>query len=135
MRKLLALSAVARRSFRGSLTARLAVVVAVASAAGATAGLLPAIVGVAMNAILGRSTPPAPGSLGALARAVADAPAWVVVLATFAATVASVLASVASSKLGSELAGEVTASLRIEMLRAALLASPRAVEEAGRALS
>ncbi len=132
MRELLAILGAARRSFRGRFTLELVMVVAVSALAGATAGVLPSVVGIALNAILGRAGPPGAGITGAFARLVAGTGAPVVIAATLGATLATVAVSVLSSKLGSQLAGEVTAALRIETLRAALHASPRDVDAAGK---
>src|SRR6185503_13102138 len=135
MRALLAILASVRRSFRGSLPARLATVIAISALAGATAGILPAVVGIAMNAVLGRAAPRGAGIAGAFGSLVAGASVWVVLGATLVATLLTVLVSVLSSKLGSQLSGEVTAALRVEMLRSVMHASPRAVDEAGRAMA
>jgi ATP-binding cassette subfamily B protein len=135
MRRLLAILGIARRSLRQGLSARLALVVGVAALSGATAGVLPAVIGIALSSIVGRAGPPPPGIAGFFARLLAGAPIWVVLVATLAATLATVFVSVLSSKLGSQLAGELTAAVRIEMLRGALFASPRDVEELGRAMT
>jgi ABC-type multidrug transport system fused ATPase/permease subunit len=135
MLELLAILRVSRRSLRGSFTERLAVVVLVASLAGATSGTLPAVIGVALSAIVGRSAPSAPGIAGAFARGLDGAAPSLVIAATLAATLATVALTVLSSKLGSVLAGELTAAMRVEMLRGALHASPHDVERAGRAMS
>src|SRR5262245_39086624 len=134
MRALLAILASVRRSFRGSLSARLAVVIGLAAVAGATAGLLPAVIGIAMNSVLGRSGPPGAGLAGAFAPPGAGARVGQGPAATLVARLATVLVRVLPSKLGSRLSGEVTAALRVELLRAVMHASPRAVDEAGRAI-
>ena len=77
-----------------------------------------------------RAGPPNVGIAGMFARLVAGESTAVVVGATVVATLATVAVSVLSSKLGSQLAGEVTSAVRIEMLRAAIHASPSAVEAA-----
>lgn len=124
----------ARGSFRGSLPLSALFVVGAATLAGAASGALPAILGAALGAMMDRATPPAPGTLGGLFLALTSLPAYAVILLTFAATLATVGLSVLSSRLGSELSGELTAALRIELTRAALGASARDVEEAGRAM-
>ena len=134
MRALLAILASVRRSFRGSLSARLAVVIGLSALAGTTAGVLPAVVGIAMNSVLGRPAPRGAGIAGTFGSLVAGAAVWQVLAATLVATLATVLVSVVTSKLGSQLSGEVTAALRVELLRAVMHASPRAVDDAGRAM-
>jgi ABC-type multidrug transport system fused ATPase/permease subunit len=134
MRELIAILTRIRGSLRGSLTAKLVGAVALASIAGATAGLLPSVVGLAIDGILGRSRPPSASSgiTGIFARLLDGAPTWAVLLATLVTTLVTVGVSVLSSHRGSALSGEVTAALRIEMLRAVLWASPRDVEARGR---
>lgn len=133
MRELIAILRCVRRSFRGSFAAKLAGVVALSVVSGATAGVLPGVIGVAISSLLGREPAAGAGPASLFGKLVGGSPSWVVLLATFAATLAMVGVSVVSSQRGSALAGEVTAALRVEMLRAALHASPRDVEAAGRA--
>lgn len=133
MRALLAILSRLRRSLRGGIASRLAQVMALSGVSGITAGVLPAVMGVALNAVLGRAGGPATGLAGFFARLVAGLSPWGVIAAALAATLASVAVTVYSSRRASELAGEVTAALRIEMLRAVLHASPRDVDAAGKA--
>ncbi|WP_433926946.1 ATP-binding cassette domain-containing protein [Sorangium cellulosum] len=114
--------------------ARLALVVALSSLAGALSGVLPAVAGVAIGAVAGRAARPSGGFGGALARLLDGAPTAVVVLAALAATLASASLAVLSGRKSSELAGDLTAALRVALFRAALSASPRDVDAAGRAL-
>ncbi|WP_437605473.1 ABC transporter ATP-binding protein [Sorangium sp. So ce834] len=118
---------------------RLALVVALSSLSGALSGLLPAMAGAALGAVAGRAASPggaAPSSGlgGALARLLDGAPPAAVVLAALGATLASASAAVLSGRKSSELAGDLTAALRVALFRAALSASPRDVDAAGRAL-
>jgi ABC-type transport system involved in cytochrome bd biosynthesis fused ATPase/permease subunit len=121
-----------RPSLRGGLGPALAQIVALAALAGATAGLLPAIMGAALDALLGRAGPPRSGAIGALAALTAGAPGSAAILGAAAAVLITVAVSVGSSRRSSEITGEITAALRVELLRAVLHASPRDVEEAGR---
>ncbi|WP_437995749.1 ABC transporter ATP-binding protein [Sorangium sp. So ce185] len=119
--------------------ARLALVVALSSLSGALSGLLPAMAGAALGAVAGRAASPggaapASGLGGALARLLDGAPPAAVVLAALGATLASASAAVLSGRKSSELAGDLTAALRVALFRAALSASPRDVDAAGRAL-
>jgi len=122
-----------RSTVRGGLAARVAVVIGFASLTGATAGVLPALMGAALDALLHRPGRPSPGAAGAFTAGLQGAPAFVVILAAFVGVLLTVGAAATSSRLGSELSADVTAALRIELLRAVLHASPRAVDEAGRA--
>lgn len=131
MRVLLALLRRARPSLRGSLPARVLAAVLLSALAGATAGVLPALVGVAINAITGRPMPKGAGLAGMLTTFLQGAPAWKVMLTALAGTLVTVAVSVLSSHRGTSLGAELTAALRIEMLRAVLLASPREVDAAG----
>jgi ABC-type multidrug transport system fused ATPase/permease subunit len=132
MRELTTILARIRRSLRGGFGARLFVVLGLATLTGATAGLLPSVVGVAVDSILGRTRPPGGGAAGLFAGLLGGAPTWVVLLATLVTTLVTVGISVFGSQKGSALAGEVAAGLRVEMLRSVLYASPRDVEAAGR---
>ncbi len=132
-RALVAILARVRPTVRGGLAARVAVVVGFAALTGATAGLLPAVMGAALDALLHRPGRPAPGTAGAFATAMQGAPAFLVILCALIAVLLTVGAAATSSRLGSELSADVTAALRIELLRAVLHASPRTVDEAGRA--
>ncbi|WP_437332089.1 ATP-binding cassette domain-containing protein [Sorangium sp. So ce394] len=119
--------------------ARLALVVALSSLSGALSGLLPAMAGAALGAVAGRAASPGgaastSGLGGALARLLDGAPPAAVVLAALGATLASASAAVLSGRKSSELAGDLTAALRVALFRAALSASPRDVDAAGRAL-
>ncbi|UQA63503.1 ABC transporter ATP-binding protein/permease [Polyangium aurulentum] len=102
-----------------------------AALSGAVAGVLPALVGVAIGAMIERPAPASGGLAGLFARLLAGASPAVVIVATLVATTITVGISVASSRMGSQLAGEVASSLRIELVRAALWASPREVDAAG----
>jgi ABC-type multidrug transport system fused ATPase/permease subunit len=133
MRALFAILTRVRPWLRAGITRRLVLLVALSSVAGATAGVLPAILGSALNAVLGRSNPIDRGLASAFALLVTGLSPWGVILAAFAATLATVAVSVYASRHGSELSGYVTAALRITMLRAVLSASPRDVEAAGAA--
>ncbi|WP_437669789.1 ATP-binding cassette domain-containing protein [Sorangium sp. So ce131] len=135
MRALLAILRLGLRSLGAAPGARLALVVALSSLAGALSGLLPAVAGVALGAVAGRAAPPPSGGLGgALARLLAGASPAVVVLAALGATLLSASVAVLSGRKSSELAGDLTAALRVALFRAALHASPRDVDAAGRAL-
>lgn len=131
MRDLWAILAILRRSLRGNPFVVFASAIGLATVAGATAGLLPSLVGVAIGAILGRPPTPTPGVAGAFARLVSGTNTWVVIAVTLVATIVTVGISMAQSRKGSELAAEVTAALRIELIRSALWASPRALSAAG----
>lgn len=134
MRELIAILRRIQISLRGSLLQRLIFSIALASLAGACAGLLPSVVGLAIDTILGRSRSSAPGLTGLLANLLVGAPLWRILAITLVATLITVGISVLSSQRGSALSGEVTAALRIEMLRAVLEASPREVDATGRAV-
>ncbi|MRG95029.1 ATP-binding cassette domain-containing protein [Polyangium spumosum] len=100
------------------------------------AGVLPGLVGVSIGAVLDRPASPSPGLAGLFARLVSGEGPWVVIAATLAAVTLTVGVTMAQSRAGSELSAELTAALRVELVRAALWASPRAVDAAGaRALS
>ncbi|WP_437685590.1 ATP-binding cassette domain-containing protein [Sorangium sp. So ce176] len=114
--------------------ARLALVVALSSLAGALSGVLPAVAGAAIGAVAGRAARPSSGFGGAIARLLDGAPTAAVVLAALAATLASASVAVLSGRKSSELAGDLTAALRVALFRAALSASPRDVDAAGRGL-
>ena len=122
----------ARSSLRGSLAARVIAVVLLSALSGATAGILPALVGVAINALTGRAMPKGAGLGGALSGFLQGAPAWKVMLTALVGTLVSVGISVLSSHRGTSLSAELTAALRIEMLRTVLDASPREVDAAGK---
>ncbi|WP_437774808.1 ATP-binding cassette domain-containing protein [Sorangium sp. So ce1097] len=143
MRALLAILRIGLRSLHAgrashlsarSQGARLALVVALSSLAGALSGLLPSVAGAALGAVAGRATRPTGGLGGAIARLLDGAPPAAVVLAALCATLASATAAVLSGRKSSELAGDLTAALRVALFRAALSASPRDVDAAGRAL-
>ena len=131
MRALLTILARLRLSLRGSIVARLARVMSLSALSGVTAGVLPAVMGIALNAVLRRPSGPGAGLAGFFAHLVAGLSPWSVIAAALVATLASVSVTVYSSRRASELAGEVTAALRVEMLRAVLHASPRDVDAAG----
>src|SRR5689334_22651844 len=133
MRALLAILSRLRTSLRGGIVGRLAQVMALSALSGATAGVLPAVMGIALNAVLRRPSGSGAGLAGFFARLVAGLSPWSVIAAALAATLVSVAITVFSSRRASELAGEVTAALRIELLRAVLHASPRDVDAAGKA--
>ena len=103
--------------------------------AGATAGVLPALVGVAINAITGKPMPKGAGLAGLLTTFLQGAPAWKVMATALAGTLVSVAVSVLSSHRGTSLGAELTAALRIEMLRTILDASPREVDAAGQSIA
>lgn len=133
MRDLWAILSILRRSLRSGPFIGFASAVGIAALAGATAGLLPSLIGVAVGAILGRPPTPTPGIAGAFARLVAGTSPWVVIGVTLIATTLTVGIAMAQSRKSSELAAEVTAALRIELVRSALWASPRALSAAGAA--
>jgi len=133
MRALLTILARLRLSLRGGIAARLARVMALSALSGVTAGVLPAVMGIALNAVLRRPSGPGAGLAGFFAHLVAGFSPWTVIAAALVATLVSVTVTIYSSRRASELAGEVTAALRIEMLRAVLHASPRDVDAAGQA--
>lgn len=137
MRRLWALLLVARRAFRGSITLRFAVVIGMAILTGATAGVLPAVIGRAMGAVAGASPSGAapPGAFaGLIASLVPNDQPWLLVGITLVATVLTVGVGVTASRLGSALSGDVTAALRTEMMRAVLYASARDVDDVGLAI-
>nr|WP_240807405.1 ABC transporter ATP-binding protein [Polyangium spumosum] len=110
--------------------------VGLSSLSGVMAGVLPGLVGVSIGAVLDRPASPSPGLAGLFARLVSGEGPWVVIAATLAAVTLTVGVTMAQSRAGSELSAELTAALRVELVRAALWASPRAVDAAGaRALS
>jgi len=124
----------ARRSFRGSIGMRLVVVIAMAVLTGATAGLLPAVIGqaVAVVANTGAAAKVPPGGLARLVAAIMPTgSAWGVVALTLVATMVAVGIGVLSSKLGSALSGDVTAAVRVELMGAVLGASARDVAAVG----
>ncbi len=137
VRRLAVILRKARRSFRGSLGARFGVVIAAAVATGATAGLLPSVIGQAVSSVAGMKSPgPPPGELARLAARImpAHSPS-LVVLVTLTATIVAVGIGVMSSQLGSALSGDLTAAMRIEMMRAVIGASARDVATAGAELT
>ncbi len=135
MRTLIAILRRTRRSFRGTLAMRLLIVIAMAVVTGATAGLLPAIIGHAVGAVSGAEAAPPAGFAGVLARLTPTGGTWIVVGIALIATVFTVGIGVFSSKLGTSLSGDVTAALRIEMMQAVLGASPRDVDRAAQAIA
>src|SRR5687768_17440832 len=135
MRELLVILRTLRGSFRGSLPLRLATVVAMAALAGSAAGSVPGVVGAAMDSVLGRSAPRSAGIGGTFGRMLQGAPIAVVLCATLVVVAASVAVTVLSSAAASRLSGELTAALRIRLLEVVLGASPRAVDDAGRAIA
>lgn len=135
MRIVFALLRRARPSLRGSLSTRVLAAVLLSALAGATAGVLPALVGVAINAITGKAMPKGAGVAGMLAAFLQGAPAWKVMVTALVGTLVSVAVSVLSSHRGTSLGAELTAALRIEMLRTILDASPRDVDAAGQMLA
>ena len=132
-RTVAAILARVRPSLRGGLALRLGLVVGLATLAGATAGLMPALMGVAIDALLSSPARPLGGAASLFSGLLARAPGWAVIPAAALAALATVAVAVGSSRRGSELSGEITAALRIELLRAVLHASPHDVDEAGRA--
>src|SRR5690348_1863206 len=128
MRELRAILSRIRQSLRAGSGARAIMVLVLASTSGVTAGLLPSVVGVAIDAILGRTRPGgAAGAAGLFMKLLGGAPTWVVLVATLITTLVTVGISVLSSQQASTLAGELGAGLRVEMLRSVLYASPRDV--------
>ncbi|MDI1429865.1 ATP-binding cassette domain-containing protein [Polyangium sorediatum] len=131
MRDLWRILRVVRRSLRGGPLVGFVLAVGLASLAGVMAGVLPGLVGVAIGAIQGRPASPSPGLAGLFARLVSGQSPWLVIAATLVAVTISVGVTMAQSRAGSELSAELTAALRVELVRAALWASPRAVDAAG----
>ncbi|MDI1445767.1 ABC transporter ATP-binding protein [Polyangium sp. 6x1] len=131
MRDLLRILRVVRRSLRGGPLFGFVVAAGLASLAGVMAGVLPGLVGVAIGAIQGRPASASPGLAGLFARLVSGQSPWLVITATLVAVTISVGVTMAQSRAGSELSAELTAALRVELVRAALWASPRAVDAAG----
>jgi ATP-binding cassette subfamily B protein len=118
------------------LSARFAAVVGMAIVTGATAGLLPSVIGQAVSSVArmeGRGS--APGQLARLVALVMPEASWAVVAVTLIATVIVVGIGVMGSQLGSALSGDVTAAVRIELMRRVLNASARTVTEAGAQLT
>jgi ABC-type multidrug transport system fused ATPase/permease subunit len=136
MRSLLAIVLKARASFVGRLELRLVVVVLMAVATGATAGVLPAVIGRAVGTVAQTSSGAPPSTVGRLLAQVmpTDAP-WLVVVITLVATVFTVGVGVIAGRLGTALSGDVAAALRVEMMRAVLGASSRDVAEVSAELS
>ena len=136
VRVLLALLRHARPSLRGSLGARVLAVLALSALSGATAGTLPALVGVAINALTGRAMPKGGAGLaGMLTTLLSGEPGWKVMVTALIGTLATVGVAVLSSHRGTSLAAELTSALRIEMFRTVLAASPRELDAAGQRLS
>ena len=131
MRDLWRILRVVRRSLRGGPLVGFVFAVGLASLAGVMAGVLPGLVGVAIGAIQGRPASPSPGLAGLFALFVSGRSPWLVIATTLVAVTISVSVTMAQSRAGSELAAELTAALRVELVRAALWASPRAVDAAG----
>jgi ABC-type multidrug transport system fused ATPase/permease subunit len=119
------------RSGKRRAVMRLVIVCAFGALSGVTSGALPAIVGVALDAVLRRPSTHAPATTAWLARLALSIPPWAALASAAVATIATVAIAVASSRRGSEAAGAITADLRVAMFTAALNASPRAVESAG----
>ncbi len=113
---------------------RLGIVVAVAVGAGATAGLLPTVIGHAVATLAGTRALPVAGSAGGLPSVLPDGRGASVVLAALA-TAFVVGVGVLANKLSSALAGDLTAAMRIELMRAVVSSSARAAFEAGSALT
>ncbi|MDI1478381.1 ABC transporter ATP-binding protein [Polyangium sp. y55x31] len=131
MRDLWRILRVVRRSLRGGPLFGFVLAAGLASVAGVMAGVLPGLVGVAIGAIQGRPASPSPGLAGLFARIVSGQSPWLVIVATLVAVTISVGVTMAQSRAGSELSAELTAALRVELVRAALWASPREVDAAG----
>lgn len=131
MSVLIALLRHARPSLRGRLSTRVLAVLLLSALSGTTAGTLPALVGVAINALTGKPMPKGAGVAGWLAAFLQGAPGWKVLLTALVATLATVGISVLSSHRGTSLSAELTSALRIEMMRTVLAASPREVDAAG----
>ncbi|MBK8257563.1 MAG: ABC transporter ATP-binding protein [Polyangiaceae bacterium] len=125
----------AQPSLRGSLASRVLAAILLSALSGATAGVLPALVGVAINAITGKAMPKGAGLAGVLTAFLQGAPAWKVMVTALVGTLVTVAVSVLSSHRGTALGAELTAALRIELLRTVLHASPREVDAAGQRLS
>ncbi|MFO0590597.1 MAG: ABC transporter ATP-binding protein [Polyangiaceae bacterium] len=136
MRVLIALLRHARPSLRGSLGARVLAVIVLSALSGATAGTLPALVGVAINSLTGRPMPKGGAGLaGWLTTLLSGAPGWKVMVTALVGTLVTVGISVLSSHRGTSLSAELTSALRIEMLRTVLDASPRELDAAGARMS
>lgn len=134
VRRLLSLVRSARRSFRGSLELRLGIAVVAAVGAGATAGMLPSVIGHAVATIAGGPTSAASGALGALLRALPPHRA-VLFVVTALATAIVVAIGVLTTKLSSSLSGDLTAAMRIELMRSVVASSARAAFAAGAVLT
>lgn len=113
----------------GGPVMRLGEIIALGALAGATAGVIPTVMGSALDRLLGHAARDA----GAIATILGRAPAWAAVLTAAGAVLFAVAVSVAASRRGSDLGGDLTAALRVELLGAALLASPHDLEGVGRA--
>ena len=134
VRKLAIILRSARRSFRGSIGMRLAVVIGMAILTGATAGLLPAVIGQAVSVVAktGAAAKVPPGGFARwVAALMPTGSAWGVVALTLLATMVAVGIGVLASKLGSALSGDVTAAVRVELMGAVLGASARDVAAVG----
>ncbi|MBW2455994.1 MAG: ABC transporter ATP-binding protein [Deltaproteobacteria bacterium] len=126
----------AHQSFRGAMVVRFLIVVTMAVVTGATAGILPAVLGQAVAAVTGGGGGEPPGGFARLAAQVMPGDStWAVVVVTLVATVVTVGIGVLSSTLGSSLSGDVTAALRVELMAAVLGASARDVAEAGKEIT
>lgn len=124
MRRIARLLTRARGTFRGSVSLDLALVVATGIAAGATAGLLPSVVGHAVAAIGGDRARPATGLAAALIDWLPRHPA-ALVSATVAVTALVIGLGVLAARLSTSFAAELASALRIELVRVVLSASPR----------
>ncbi len=114
---------------------RLVSVLAVAVLAGATAGVLPAVVGRTVAVVSGVGGAAPPGPMARVFAAVNPGSAWALVLLTLAVTAFAVAIGVVSSRLASSLAGDLTAALRIELMRRVVHISARALGQVGKALT
>jgi len=121
----------ASHSFPGRLGARLAAAMVLGSVAGASAAIVPALIGQAIHGVI-RSASAAPprGLSAAIQSLLSGAPAWASIAVALAGSILAIGLTVASSERSSRLAGDVTAALRIAMLRRALHSSARALQEA-----
>lgn len=99
--------------------------------AGACASVVPALVGFAIHSVVhSASAAPPRGLSAALQTLLIGAPAWAAIVAAILGSTVAIALTVAASERSSRLAGDVTAAVRIAMLRCAVHASARSLDDA-----
>jgi ABC-type multidrug transport system fused ATPase/permease subunit len=135
MLHLLAIVRSARESFSGSLAWRVSFAMVLGATVGAAASLVPALVGTAIRGVMPHATAaPSRGFSGLVEGWLGTGPWWAGVVAALVGTLGAVALTLWSTRTGSQLAGDITAAIRIAMLRKAVHASPRALDEVGATL-